>query len=183
MTAERRGTAAFANLSRDRFYAGIVIVGLAVGFATAMLIGLYVHDEYSFERFIRGYQQVYRLEMDAPGTGAEPQPTEFSLSTAAAQVALDFPEVEQVARLALSTQWVGDGETKSRERVAWVDREFFSVLPFPVVVGDPVAASHEPDSVVLTQGMARKHFGEDAPIGKTLLVQAVGGIPQCGPWW
>lgn len=173
--------AVFGNLFRDWFYAWIIILGLAVGFAAAMLIGLYVYDEYSFERFIPGYRHVYRLEMDILAPGAEPQRTDMSWNTVAASVALDFPEVEHVARLALSSQWVGEGEAKSRERVAWVDPEFFGVLPFPVLAGDPVAALHEPDSVVLTHAMARKYFGQDAPIGKTLLVQSVQGDPTAHP--
>lgn len=170
-------TSAFGNLRRDWFYTGTTISGLAVGFAAAMLIGLYVYDEHNFERFIAGYEQVYRLETDRLVPGAEPQPIPFSVTTAAAQVALDFPEVAQVARLALSTQWVGADEAKNRERVAWVDPDFFAVVPFPVLAGDPVAALHEPDGVVLTQAMARKYFGEDAPLGRTLLVQAVSDDP------
>lgn len=172
-------SAALRSLFRDRFYTGIMILGLAVGFAAATLIGLYVHNEYSYERFIPGYQQVYRLEMDAPGTGTGTGP--FSVSTAAARVTLDFAEAEHVARLALSSRWVGEGEAKSDERVAWVDPEFFNVLPFPVLVGDPVAALHEPDSVVLTRAMARKYFDRDAPIGDTLIVQSSQGDPTERP--
>jgi putative ABC transport system permease protein len=173
--------AAFHNLFRDKFYSGIMILGLAVGFAAAILIGLYVNNEYSFEHFISGYQQVYRLETDMPGPGGGPQRTGSSPSTAAAQLALDFPEVDQVARLALSSQFVGEGEAKSWERVAWVDPEFFKVMPFPVLAGDPVAAMHEPNGVVLTRATARKYFGQDTPIGETLLVQHVDGDPEVHP--
>lgn len=173
--------AAFHNLFRDRFYTGIMILGLAVGFAAAILIGLYVHNEYSFERFIPGYEQVYRLEMDRLGLEGEPHPGDFSVTTAAAQLALDFPDVDQVVRLALSSQWVGKDEAETWERMAWVDPEFFNVLRFPVLAGDPVAAMHEPNSVVLTRAVARKYFDEDAPIGETLFVQHVDGDPEVYP--
>jgi putative ABC transport system permease protein len=167
--------AALGNLPRDWFYSGVIILGLAVGFASAMLIGLYVRDEFSFERFIPGYQQVYRIETDRLAPGGERQRTDVALSTVVAKVATDFPDVEHVARLERSSRWIGEGETKTRERVAWVDPDFFDVFPFPVLAGDPVAALHEPDSVVLTEAMARKNFGEDAPIGKTLFVQSTAG--------
>jgi putative ABC transport system permease protein len=170
--------AAFGNLLRDKFYTGIMVLGLAAGFAAAMLIGLYVHNEHSFESFISGYEQVYRLEHDNLGQGRR---TDIVESTAAVQVALDFPEVEQVARLALSSRFVGKDEAKTWERVAWVDPEFFNVLPFPVLAGDPVAALQQPDGIVLTRAIARKHFGQDAPIGETLLVQAVSGDPIVHP--
>ena len=173
--------AAFHNLLRDKFYTGVMISGLAAGFAAALLIGLYVNNEYSFESFIPGYEQIYRLETDRLGLGGKPQRTPFSLSTAAAQIALDFPEVDQVARLALSSEWVGTDSAETWERVAWVEPDFFDVLSFPVLAGDPVAAMHEPNGVVLTRAMARKHFGRDAPIGETLLVQDVDGDPETYP--
>lgn len=173
--------AAFHNLFRDKFYTGVMILGLAVGFAAAMLIGLYVHNEYSFESFIPGYERVYMLQIHRDRTAPESQRTDFSWSTATTQLALEFPEIEQIARLALSSRWVGKDEAKTWERVAWVDPDFFDVLPFPVLAGDPVAAMHQPDSVVLTRAMARKHFGRDAPIGETLLVQTTSGDPSGDP--
>ena len=169
--------AAFGNLARNWLYTGVTVLGLAAGFAAAMLIGLYVRDEYSFERFISGYQQVYRLEMDVLAPGQKPQRTDSSLMTAGPNLALDFPEVEHVARLSRSSQWVGRGEAKTHERVAWVDPSFFEVLSYPVLAGDPVAALNDPDGLVLTRETARKYFGEDAPIGKTLAVQSVNGGP------
>jgi putative ABC transport system permease protein len=173
--------AALRSFSRDRFYTGIMILGLAVAFAAAMVIGLYVHNEYSFESFIPGYERVYRLETDRLGPGGEPLRTAFSVNTAAVRLALDFTEVEQVARLALSSEWVGEDEADTWERVAWVDPEFFNVLPFPELAGDSVAAMHQPDGIVLTRAMARKHFGQDAPIGETLLVQSSLGDPTVHP--
>ena len=167
--------AAFGNLSRNWLYAGITIVGLAVGFAAAILVGLYVRDEYSFERFIAGYQDVYRLEMDAVAPGQKPARTESSQITAAGALKLDFPEVWQVARLARRGMWVGRGEAKTHERIAWTDPDFFRVLPYPVLAGDPVSALGDPNGVVIDRKMARKYFGVDAPIGKTLMIQTVAG--------
>jgi putative ABC transport system permease protein len=174
-------TAALHDISRDRLYSGIMILGLAASFAAAMLIGLYIKNEYGFESFIPGYEEVYRLEMGRLGPDGETQWSGFSWSTAAARMAIDFPEVDQVVRLALSSEWVGKDEAETWERVAWVEPDFFEVLPFPVVTGDPLAAMHQPDSVVLTRAMARKHFGQDAPIGETLLVQNVSGDPEVHP--
>lgn len=172
--------AAFHNLFRDKFYTGVMILGLAVGFAAAMLIGLYVHNEYSFESFIPGYERVYRLEADRLRPSVEPT-VDLSVNAPSAQIALDFPEVEQVARLSRSSQWVGKDKAETWARVAWVDPEFFNVLPFPVLAGDAVAAMHQPDSVVLTQAMARQLFGRDAPIGETLLLQDLSGNPAVHP--
>src|SRR5690606_23486882 len=165
--------AAFRDLRRDKLYTGIMILGLAAGFAAAMLIGLYVHNEHRFESFISGYEQIYRLEADRLVPGREPERTGFSLGTEAAQNTIEFPEVAEVVRLALSSQFVGKEQAENWERVAWVDPEFFNVLRFPVLAGDPVAAMHEPHGLVVTRTMARKYFGQDAPLGETLLLQDV----------
>jgi putative ABC transport system permease protein len=168
-------TAALRNLARNWLYAGITVLGLAAGFAAAILLGLYVRDEYSFEHFISGYEQVYRLETDVLAPGQEPARGDAAASTAAANLALDFPYVEAIARLARSSRWVGRDEATTWERVAWTDADFFKVLPYPVLAGDPVAALHDSGGLVLTRRMARKYFGVDAPIGETLLVQAPSG--------
>jgi putative ABC transport system permease protein len=166
---------AVRNLARNWLYAGITVLGLGAAFAAAIVIGLYVRDEHSFERFISGYQQVFRLETDVLAPGEEPVRGDAAASTAAGHLMLDFPEFEGVARLARSSRWVGRAEASTWERVAWADPEFFDVLPFPVLAGDPVAALHDPGGLVLTRRMARKYFGVDAPIGETLLVQAPSG--------
>ena len=162
-------------LARHWLYAGITVFGLAAGFAAAILIGLYVRDQFSFERFISGYEQVYRLETDVLAPGREPARGDTAAGSAAAYLVLDFPELEGVVRLARSSRWVGRDKAETWERVAWVDPDFFEVLPYPVFAGDPVAALHDPNGLVLTREVARKYFGVDAPIGETLLVLSPDG--------
>jgi putative ABC transport system permease protein len=168
-------TVAFRNLARNWLYAGITILGLAASFAAALLIGLYVRDEHSFERFISGYEQIYRLETDVLAPGQEPARGDTAAGSAAAYLALDFRELEGVVRLARSSRWVGRDKAETWERVAWTDPDFFEVLPYPVFAGDPIAALHDPNGLVLTREVARKYFGVDAPIGETLLILAPDG--------
>ena len=163
-------SAALGNLSRNWLYAGVTIAGLAVSFAAAILIGLYLRDEFSFDRFIPGYERIYRLEMDLRMPGQKPMPVEFIPSMVAGQFRLDFPEAEQVARIELHSVGLRRGDREGIESIAWADPNFFTVLRMPVLAGDPTAALEAPDGLVLTRAMARKYFGEDAPIGKTLKV-------------
>ena len=166
---------ALRHIARNWLYAGINVLGLGASFAAAILIGLYVRDEYSFERFISGYEQLYRLETDVLAPGQEPARGDSAASSAAAHLALDFPDLEGVVRLARSSRWVGRDRAETWERVAWTDPDFFKVLPYPVFAGDPVAALHDPNGLVLTREVARKYFGVDAPIGETLLILAPNG--------
>ena len=172
--------AALGNLGRNWLYAGITILGLAAGFAAAILIGLYVRDEYSYERFIPGYQDVYRAQLDLAVPGQKVQLKDTSQGTAARNLALDFPEVQSVARLEPFAQGLGRERPTAVDTVGWADPDFFKVLPFPALAGDPVAALSSPDGLVLTRSMARKFFGEDAPIGKTLMISPALDIGRFG---
>jgi putative ABC transport system permease protein len=171
---------AVGNLSRNWLYAGITILGLAAGFAAAILIGLYVRDELSYERFIPGYQQVYRVQLDLALPGREIQRRDDAQASVARNFALDFPEVQAIARLEPFQQGLGRDRPQAIDTVGWADPDFFKVMPFPVLAGDPVAALQRPDGVVLTRSMARKYFGEDAPIGKTLMISPALDIGRFG---
>ena len=163
-------SAALGNLARNWLYAGVTILGLAISFAAAILIGLYVRDEYSFERFIPGYQQVYRLETDLLLPGAKPQAFISAVSTVAANFRLDFPEAERAARLTGAYGALKRGDVATPEEIVWAEPGFFRIMPLPVLAGDPNAALEAPDGLVLTRQMARKYFGKDTPIGRTILV-------------
>lgn len=163
-------SAAFGNISRQGVYAGITILGLSVSFAAAIVIGLYVRDEYSFDHFVPGHAQVYRLHDDLTLPGQKPWPIDVVQATAAANLKLDFPEIEHVARLGTSQGLVKLGAEVTDQTIVWVDPDFFKVMPFPVLAGDANAALASPDGLVLTRQMARRYFGEDAPIGRTMLM-------------
>jgi putative ABC transport system permease protein len=166
--------AALRNLARNRLYAGVTIAGLAIGFAAAMLIGLYVRHEFTYDRFIPGHEQVYQVAQTIvpPGGGA---PIE-SLTTPmmmARPLKEEFSEVAWVARLTSSyfPPDVRRGETTTAEAAFfWGDPDLFKVLPLPVVAGDLDSALEAPDGLVLTREMALKYFGKDAPIGEALNV-------------
>src|SRR4051812_21499533 len=85
--------AAFGNLGRNWLYAGITILGLAASFAAAILIGLYLRDEYSFDRFVPDYQRIYRLETDLTWPGGKPIQLDAISGVVAGQLRLDFPQV------------------------------------------------------------------------------------------
>jgi len=165
-------SAAIGNMGRNGLYAAITILGLAVSFTAAILVGLYVRDEYSFDRFVPGHEQVYRLNLRLILPGQKPRPIDVVPSTATARLKLDFPEVQSAARIATSLSVLKIGDKATNDWVTWADPDFFKVMPYPVLAGDPNAALASPDSLVLTRSAARRYFGVDKPIGRTLLVDA-----------
>ena len=132
--------AALRNLARNRLYAAINVVGLSVGFATALLIGLFVRHETTFDRFIPGYQNVYKLSngLRYPG-GHNDLPTEDVRSWMPVELKLNLPQIDQMARLSslFSPASLRHGEVEAIEkRFHWADPNIFEVLPLPVYAGN-----------------------------------------------
>src|SRR5689334_17112706 len=109
-------SAALGNLARNWLYAGITVLGLAVSFAAAILIGLYVRDELTFDRFVPDNQRVYRVDEEAHLPGAKPWRVPSTNTFVAGHLKLDFPEVERVARFEANQPILRKGETNTQER-------------------------------------------------------------------
>jgi len=161
-------TAALRNLARNRLYAGINIGGLAVGFAAAILIGLFVRDEFSYDSFIPGHQRVFRVATYRIVPGRGPMFVPVVPPDLAAWMKLDFPGAQSVARLVSEEVGLRHGDFEASDYIAWADPDVFDVLPLQVFAGNLRTALERPDAIVLTRQMARKYFGRDNPIGETI---------------
>jgi putative ABC transport system permease protein len=167
---------ALRNLRRNWLYAGIGVLGLAAALASALLIAQFVRNEFSYDRWIPGYERVYEITDSIVFPAQPASHSNVTQTVLASQIKAALPEAEAVARL-----WGGSigppmkhlpEEAGANENaLAWVDPDIFKVLPLPALAGDPSTALQQPDTVVLTRGMARKYFHRDLPIGDTLLVQ------------
>ena len=165
--------AALRNLERNRLYAGVTITGLAIGLAAAMLIALYVRDEFSYDRFVPGHERIYRLSETIAHSQERPVEWDATPAMMAPALKLEFPQIANAARLTgLSfPPTVRRGDFVAAEQnLAWADPDFFRVMPLPALAGDPAGALDAPDGLVITRAIARKYFGRDAPLGETLLV-------------
>ena len=164
--------AALRNLARNPLYAAISIASLAIGMAAAILTGLYVRGEVSFDSFMPGHDKAYVVVWEIDQPGAPPIVEDWSQYFLAKAMKLDFKDVQAAARLDMFSPPTGvrGGDVEGLETIGWSDPDLFSILRAPVLAGDPVATLHRPDGVVLTRAMARKYFGQDAPIGRMLLL-------------
>jgi putative ABC transport system permease protein len=165
--------AALRNLARNRVYGAVTIAGLAIGLAAAMLIALFVRDEYSYDRFFPGYRQVYRVSETVQIPGERAIISDVTPVRVGPALKLEFPQVAYMARLTNgdfpATLKRGDFSA-AEPTFAWADPDFFRILPLPALAGDVASALDQPDGLVMTRQMARKYFGHDAPLGESLLV-------------
>jgi putative ABC transport system permease protein len=172
--------AAWRSARRDRFYALLNVVGLALGFAIVALIWLFVHDELSFNSFLPGYRDAYWVRLTIADTGQSPITVRNTPPRMAAELKLDFPEVAAAARTREETAGLRGGEVEAVEQIMWVDPDFFAVLGYPFLRGDPATALSEPESVVLTRALALKYFGTIDCLGRTLEIDRLHAVRVTG---
>ena len=161
---------AVRSLLRHKLYSFINIAGFSIALAAAILITLYVRDQLSYDAWIPGTSHLYRLERAAqvPGHGL--------LRMAQAP----FPVVKVVGEEASGVKafthvmpeymTVHAGERSFHETVTVVDPNFFQVIRLPLTEGDPARVLSQPESIVLSQSVAKKLFGDSDPVGRTVTV-------------
>src|SRR5262249_26392894 len=144
-------TAALRNLVRNRLYAAVNIVGLAVGLAAALLMALFVRDELTYDRWIPEHERIY-LVSSLYGLANIKQPEDVAPLGAAELLKQEFPEIEAVTQISCcdAISSLRKGDIEFAERVRWADANLFDVLALPAIAGDLHTALVEPDSIVLT---------------------------------
>ena len=166
---------AYRNLLRHKGYAVINVCGLALGIACCLLIGLYVQDELSFDRFHERGERIYRVNQHVTRADVGDETWAWTGGGLGEDLEADFAHVEAVVRFTqragivrYEREGAGDVRSFREEDVLFTDPEVFDVFTFPLVRGNPETALQDPGSIVVTRSMAAKYFGEEDPIGETL---------------
>ncbi|MDF2192759.1 ABC transporter permease [Paraflavitalea sp. CAU 1676] len=157
---------AWRNLLKNKVYSAINVLGLAAGMAVALLIGLWVYNEYSYDRFLPGYQQLYRVQRNFNSNG---DTLTFRTTSPRLAIALanDIPEIEHVA----ISDWMSPrglmvGDKKLIIRGAQIGGDFLKMFRYPLIKGNPNTVFSDPYSIVLTESTAKALFGDADPINK-----------------
>jgi len=160
---------ALRNLARHKLYSFINIAGLAVGLACAVLIMLFVRDELSYDKWIPGSENLWRVEViyHVPGR-SEPIITAQTPMPIPPAMHDQIPEVRSATRMVREGMTLTAGDRQFSENVGAVDPNFLQVIPLPLVEGDPRTVLSRPENIVISQAAARKYFGDADPVGKTL---------------
>ncbi len=161
---------ALRNIARHKLYSFINIAGLAVGLACVIFIMLFVRDEVSYDKWIPGSENLYRVEntINDPGQGSHRGAgIPFPIPQAMQQ---QIPEVKAMTRLIPQSVTVKIANRQFLERANFVDSGFFQMIRLPLVDGDPRTVFAQPESVVLSQATAIKYFGNRQAMGKTIAI-------------
>jgi putative ABC transport system permease protein len=158
------------NLVKNKSYVLINLFGLTLGLAVSIFILLYVRDEFSYDKFLSGYEQVFRIQFLVTGDeGNEEWATTegFLVPLMSSQ----YPEIEAATRILKNEQEIllsTETEKFAQDGCIAVDSTFFDVFPFEFIYGDPRNALNALDGIVITRSVAKKFFGDSDPTGKIL---------------
>jgi putative ABC transport system permease protein len=172
---------ALRNLLKNRVYSFINILGLAIGMAVVLLISLFIYDEYSYDRFNKNFDSIYRL------TEFQKQEDGFHLVAVtpgllANALKKDFAEIEQTLRIGQQGGLIqNDDKRLETNNILVVDPTLFSIFDFPLAKGSTHKLFENPDEVVLTEKSAAILFGKDwakqEVIGKMVTLQSFQKFP------
>ncbi len=162
---------AIRNLIKTKLFSLLNILGLAIGMAACLLILHYVKFETGYDTFHEASERIYRLRYER--TDEEGQTVKFASCTppAAGFIRDRYPEVEKIARIVNYQAVVSFGDRAfTEERLYFAEPEFLEILHFPFIKGDPLNGIREANRAFISQSTARKYFGDQDPIGKTISV-------------
>jgi len=162
---------AFRNLLCSKIYSFINIAGLSLGLACAMLIMLYVNDEVSYDRFHKNVSQIYRIDKESTEDNGNFHYNSYTGYFPGPRFAAKIPEIQSFVRFQPSETDIKTDKDVQSQDICYVDTNFFSVFTFPLITGSAKTALAESNSIVLTEDMAKKYFGNADAMGQTMLLK------------
>lgn len=158
------------NIYKNKTVSFINIFGLAVGISSCILIFLYVSNELSYDRHHTKADRIYRITSIMNLSGQDDN-LSYSSYMLTPTLKTDYPEVEEAVRLSplpKQTLWYGD-KVFQVERIYFTDPEFFKIFDYEFLQGNPATALQEPQTIVITDELARTFFGTtEGVLGKML---------------
>lgn len=162
----------FRIISRNKSLVILNIAGLSIGLAAALLILLWVQDELSYERFNENARNIFRVEEDQFYTGRRYHVT-VTPHPSGPEWKQKIPEIIEQTRINRLPKILFRKENNLffENQIIAADSGIYKVFTLPFISGDPVTALRSPNSIVLTEKLANKYFGNENPIGKTILIE------------
>lgn len=160
---------ALKNFRKQKLFSLINVLGLSIGITCCLMLFLFIQNEFSYDNFHKNGKSIYRI-MRVGNLNGERQEIPYVSVAYAPALLNDFPDVvESTVRVMRDNDLISYNDISFNEKNIYLtDANFFTVFDFPLVKGNPVSALDNPNSIVLTESTAKKYFGNENPIGKTL---------------
>ncbi|GGE00418.1 ABC transporter permease [Polymorphobacter glacialis] len=168
-------TVGLRSLMKNRLYSFINILGLAIGLAACLMIMLFIRYELSYDNWVPGNENVYQLQSwyKSRETGREDK-LQMTPYIAGKRFEKDFPQVAaEVFVMKTAPVFIKNGEALAAEDFLYVDGNLLDVIKLPLVRGN-AAGLTEAGTALMTQSEARRRFGTEDVVGKTMSVISKG---------
>jgi putative ABC transport system permease protein len=161
------------NLVRYKTYSLLNILGLAIAIASSVIIFQYVLFETSYDSFNTNADRIFRIRFDYYQNGQSEGGSASTYSAVGPALGQDYPEVESFARFIASGYGAiltYNNQAHNEKKVLYAEPSFLKMFSFPLVKGDAKTALSQPNTIVISEAVARKIFGDEDPVGKIIKV-------------
>lgn len=157
---------------KDKFHTFINLIGLSFGLTCFTIIYLYLHNEYSYDKYHVNADRIYRVAQNYVTSG---KPKKFAISSPALGPLLsqEYPQIEMFVRIKpMNKLLIKSGEKVFyEENLAFADSNLFKVFSYNFIAGDPENCLINPGSIVISEEISNKLFGEQDPMGQEILLE------------
>jgi putative ABC transport system permease protein len=170
---------ALRNLKKNKTYSLINILGLTIGMTCTILILLWINYELSYDQFHMNSGQIYWAVREYENPNGTSNYSPVTVLPLADALTSEYPEIIKATRF---NDAFGEFPLRYKDKTFFAkgspaDQDFFDIFTFPFIYGDTTGALENSNSIVITQRLAEKFFGDDNPVGRTLQFEL------WGQWW
>ena len=164
---------AFRNLAKRSGFTLVNLLGLSTGVTSCLLLLLYVQDELSYDNFHEQGEQIFRIAGSYDQGGDTRNRSAITTFLLGPQLT-SIRGIEQWTRIQAGSALLQRGENSyQEENVFFADSTFFEMFSFPLLQGSPSEALGRINTIVISQSMAEKYFGEEEAMGQALIMEDV----------
>jgi putative ABC transport system permease protein len=162
---------AFRNLINQKFYSGINIIGLSIGITACILVGLYIKQDFSYDKYHKNAKIIYRIGFSFTQAGVRKS---IAQSPALLGPTLKniSPEIKKYSRIYFSQNDLIEAGNKKfyEDGLSFADSTFFEIFSYEALAGNKAQFLKKVNSIIITESIARKYFADENPIGKELKI-------------
>jgi putative ABC transport system permease protein len=171
---------AFRNLVKQRGRTIINLLGLSFGIACVIIIYLYSSRELNYNNFHENGDRIYRMYLSGNTLVEDKIKAPYFKADMAAAMQEKVPGVEKSCRLRSTQVWIGIGDVLFQEEIGFTDSSFLEMFTFHVIAGDPITPLAFPQSLILTETLANKFFGDSINDYSEIIGESIE-FPQSPP--
>ncbi len=160
----------FRNIKKNKAFSFINIFGLAIGLTCFMLIAVFIYNQLNYDKYPADAKNIYRVILSVTGNGDAAAYPNVDVAVGEGMKNA-FPEIKASTRISSASDFVQYNDKQFKEEhLAFADSNFLQLFSIPLIEGNNKDALVQPNSIVISKAFAKKYFGDDEAVGKSLSI-------------